>query len=121
MARRRPDIPRNVPACRPMTDLRFDNAFVRDLPADPDTGDQPRQVAGAAFSWVKPTPVAAPRLIAVSEEVAGMLGLDASRSDFASVFAGNASWPGMTGYAMAYGGHQFGHWAGQLGDGRAIG
>ncbi|MEX1826974.1 YdiU family protein [Luteibacter sp. CQ10] len=104
-----------------MTDLRFDNAFVRDLPADPDTGNAPRQVVGAAFSWVEPTPVAAPRLIAVSEEVAGMLGLDASRSDFASVFAGNASWPGMSGYAMAYGGHQFGHWAGQLGDGRAIG
>ncbi|NID14902.1 protein adenylyltransferase SelO [Luteibacter yeojuensis] len=104
-----------------MTDLRFDNAFVRELPADPETSNTPRQVAGVAFSWVEPTPVPAPRTIAVSGEVAGMLGIDPDAPDFAAVFAGNARWPGMTGYAMAYGGHQFGHWAGQLGDGRAIG
>ncbi|MDY1549212.1 protein adenylyltransferase SelO [Luteibacter sahnii] len=104
-----------------MTDLRFDNAFVRELPADPDTRNAPRQVADAAFSWVDPTPVAAPRLRAVSPEVADMLGIDPSGEDVARVLAGNAAWPGMTGYAMAYGGHQFGHWAGQLGDGRAIG
>jgi len=104
-----------------MTDLRFDNAFSRELPADPDTHLAPRQVTGAAFSWVEPTPVAAPRIVAVAEDVATMLGIDPARPDFAQVFAGNASLPGMTGYAMAYGGHQFGHWAGQLGDGRAIG
>jgi uncharacterized protein YdiU (UPF0061 family) len=39
---------------------------------------------------------------------------------FAEVFGGNALLPGMQPYAAAYGGHQFGHWAGQLGDGRAI-
>jgi uncharacterized protein YdiU (UPF0061 family) len=39
---------------------------------------------------------------------------------FADVFGGNALLPGMQPYAAAYGGHQFGHWAGQLGDGRAI-
>jgi len=104
-----------------MTDLRFDNAFVRELPADPDTSNLPRQVAGAAFSWVDPTPVPAPRTVAVASEVAGMLGISSEAPGFADVFAGNARWPGMTGYAMAYGGHQFGHWAGQLGDGRAIG
>jgi uncharacterized protein YdiU (UPF0061 family) len=104
-----------------MTDLRFDNGFSRELPADPDTHLAPRQVTGAAFSWVEPTPVAAPRIVAVAEDVATMLGIDPARPDFAQVFAGNASLPGMTGYAMAYGGHQFGHWAGQLGDGRAIG
>ena len=49
-----------------------------------------------------------------------MLGVSPESPDFAEVFSGNARWPGMTGYAMAYGGHQFGHWAGQLGDGRAI-
>ena len=36
------------------------------------------------------------------------------------VFAGNLLLPGMRPHAMCYGGHQFGHWAGQLGDGRAI-
>ncbi|MET4676010.1 MULTISPECIES: protein adenylyltransferase SelO [unclassified Luteibacter] len=104
-----------------MTALRFDNAFVRDLPADPDTHNAPRQVEGAAYSWVDPTPVAAPRVVAVADDVAAMLGIDPATPDFAQVFAGNATWPGMRGYAMAYGGHQFGHWAGQLGDGRAIG
>ncbi|MCY7355318.1 MAG: YdiU family protein, partial [Lysobacter sp.] len=39
---------------------------------------------------------------------------------FAQVFSGNALLPGMHPYAANYGGHQFGHWAGQLGDGRAI-
>jgi serine/tyrosine/threonine adenylyltransferase len=104
-----------------MTDLRFDNAFTHELPADPDTHLASRQVQGAAFSWVEPTPVAAPRVVAVSGEVAAMLGIDPARPDFAEIFAGNATIPGMTGYAMAYGGHQFGQWAGQLGDGRAIG
>ncbi|WP_448101681.1 protein adenylyltransferase SelO [Luteibacter jiangsuensis] len=104
-----------------MTALRFDNAFVRELPADPETANVPRQVTGAAFSWVEPTPVPEPAIVAVSDDVASMLGVSASAPDFAQVLAGNARWPGMTGYAMAYGGHQFGHWAGQLGDGRAIG
>ncbi|WP_291775248.1 YdiU family protein [Luteibacter sp.] len=104
-----------------MTDLHFDNAFVRELPGDPSGGNEPRQVAGAAYSLVRPTPVAAPRLVAASPEVAAMLGLDPAAPGFAEVFAGNRALPSMTGYAMAYGGHQFGQWAGQLGDGRAIG
>ncbi|KJV33761.1 protein adenylyltransferase SelO [Luteibacter yeojuensis] len=104
-----------------MTDLHFDNAFTRELPADPDTHLAPRQVLGAAFSWAEPTPVQAPRVVAVAGDVAAMLGIDPARPDFAEVFAGNGTIPGMTGYAMAYGGHQFGQWAGQLGDGRAIG
>jgi len=111
----------NAQSGPPMTDLRFDNAFVRELPADPDTTNAPRQVVGAAFSWVDPTPVPAPRTVAVAQEVAAMLGVSPEAPDFAEVFAGNVRWPGMTGYAMTYGGHQFGHWAGQLGDGRAIG
>ncbi len=52
-----------------------------------------------------------------------MLGLDASEvasAAFAQVFGGNALYPGMQPWAVNYGGHQFGHWAGQLGDGRAI-
>jgi serine/tyrosine/threonine adenylyltransferase len=120
MRRERPDIGNNVLPLIPMTDLRFDNAFVRELPADPELSNGPRQVVGSAFSWVEPTPVAAPRLVAASAEVAAMLGVSPEARDFAEVFSGNARWPGMTGYAMAYGGHQFGNWAGQLGDGRAL-
>ena len=103
--------------------LRFDNAFVRELPGDPETGPRLRQVHGALWSGVQPTPVAAPRLLAHSAGMAARLGLDeaAVASDrFAQVLGGNALLPGMQPYAANYGGHQFGHWAGQLGDGRAI-
>ena len=57
-----------------MPALRFDNAFVRDLPADPSTAPGTRQVRGALYSRVMPTAVAAPRLIAHSREVAALLG-----------------------------------------------
>ena len=105
-----------------MQKLRFDNAFLRELPADPTQGAALRQVA-AAYSRVEPTPVAAPKLIASSSEMAAVLGLadkDLARPEFARVFAGNALMPGMEPWAANYGGHQFGVWAGQLGDGRAI-
>jgi uncharacterized protein YdiU (UPF0061 family) len=103
--------------------LHFDNVFVRDLPGDPESGPRIRQVQGALWSDVAPTPVAAPRLIAHSREMATTLGFDddaVASPEFAAVFAGNARLPGMRTFATNYGGHQFGHWAGQLGDGRAI-
>jgi uncharacterized protein YdiU (UPF0061 family) len=103
--------------------LRFDNALLRDLPGDPEAGPRIRQVAGAAWSRVAPTPVPAPVLLAHSREVADELGFapgQVAGAAFASVFAGNALMPGMDPFATNYGGHQFGHWAGQLGDGRAI-
>ena len=106
-----------------MQQLRFDNAFVRELPGDPLTEPSPRAVHGALYSRVDPTPVAAPRLLAYSREVAAMLGLreeDVTAPEFAQVFGGNALIEGMQPFAANYGGHQFGQWAGQLGDGRAI-
>ena len=106
-----------------MRALRFDNAFVRDLPADPVTEPRRRQVHGALYSHVQPTPVAAPRVIAHSREMAATLGFseaDIEAPEFAQVFGGNAVAEGMQPYAANYGGHQFGNWAGQLGDGRAI-
>src|SRR4249919_3693545 len=106
-----------------MPALRFDNRFVRELPADPERGPRVRQVTAAMYSRVEPTPVRAPRLIAHSREVAELLGFDeedAASPAFARVFGGNALVAGMEPYAANYGGHQFGNWAGQLGDGRAI-
>ena len=106
-----------------MQALSFDNTFVRELPADPASGPGRRQVHRALYSRVEPTPVAAPRLIAWSREVAALLGIDPAEIEspaFAQVFGGNALLEGMQPYAANYGGHQFGHWAGQLGDGRAI-
>ena len=103
--------------------LRFDNRFVRDLPADPLTENRPRQVAGAAYTPVAPTEVSAPRLIAYARETAELIDLcpaDCESDRFARIFTGNELLPGMQPYATVYGGHQFGQWAGQLGDGRAI-
>ena len=103
--------------------LQFDNTFTQALPADPIAENYRRQVTGAAYSRVTPTPVAAPHLVAVAAEVAALLDLtpaDCASPEFLQVFAGNALLPGMDPFAMCYGGHQFGHWAGQLGDGRAI-
>jgi len=107
----------------PLESLGFDNSFVRALPADPVPTNERRQVRNAAFSRVTPTPVQAPRLLAAAPEVAGLIGLDPAAFEtqaFAEVFAGNRVLPGMEPYAACYGGHQFGNWAGQLGDGRAI-
>ncbi len=103
--------------------LYFDNRLLRELPGDDDTRNHPRQVRGALWSAVMPTPVAAPRLFAHSREMAQQLGVD--EHDLASppwveALAGNALLPGMAAYATCYGGHQFGNWARQLGDGRAI-
>lgn len=103
--------------------LRFDNALLRDLPGDPELRGFTRQVPGAAWSLVTPQAVTDPRVLAYSREMAQTLGFsaaDVAEPWFAQVFSGNALLPGMQTYATNYGGHQFGHWAGQLGDGRAI-
>ncbi len=103
--------------------LQFDNRFLRTFPGDASAAPHSRQVHGAIWSHVKPTPVSAPQLIAYSIEVAQMLGISESAlqsSAVVSALAGNATLPGMETYATVYGGHQFGNWAGQLGDGRAI-
>jgi len=107
--------------------LRIDNAYVRELPGDALAKDEaglrpnpsPRQVQGAAWSRVQPTPVAAPKLLAWSAETAALLELPAQAFDdpqfaqqLAEVMAGNRQLPGMQPYAACYGGHQFGNWAG---------
>ena len=110
-------------AGKALDELKFDNRFTRDLPADPETANAPRQVHGACYSRVEPTPVARPRLVAYSREMLEALDLEptaCAAEDFAQVFAGNRLLDGMDPFAMCYGGHQFGNWAGQLGDGRAI-
>jgi uncharacterized protein YdiU (UPF0061 family) len=101
-----------------LAELEFRNSFVAELPADPIEGNVPRQVPGASYTRVAPTPVAAPRLLGWSHALGEELGI--ARPSDAEVLAGNRVLPGMTPYAARYGGHQFGTWAGQLGDGRAI-
>ena len=103
--------------------LIFDNRFTRHMPADPNESGGQRQVLSACYSRVRPTPVRAPTLIACAREAAQLLDLsedDCQLPLFTAVFAGNHLLDGMDPFAMCYGGHQFGNWAGQLGDGRAI-
>src|ERR1051326_6739510 len=103
--------------------LSFENTFVRDLPADPVPTNVPRQVKEASYTRVEPTPVAAPKLLAWSDGLGEYLGISHPQEKtglVAQILSGNKILPGMQPYAARYGGHQFGHWAGQLGDGRAI-
>jgi uncharacterized protein YdiU (UPF0061 family) len=112
--------PASVPRAtlRDLQALEFDNSFVRELPADGVQDNVPRQVPGASYTRVDPTPVASPRLLGWSAELGEYLGIAKPAS--AEVLGGNRVLPGMQPYAARYGGHQFGSWAGQLGDGRAI-
>lgn len=103
--------------------LKFDNKFVRDLPEDPKSINKRRQVYKSCFSRVRPVECSAPKFVAHAKEVSAMLDLGEDILDkdaFAAVFSGKELLPGMDPFAMCYGGHQFGNWAGQLGDGRAI-
>src|SRR2546421_7094902 len=103
-----------------LAQAKFENSFVRDLPADPVLVNVTRQVSNACYTRVEPTPVAAPRLLGWSEALGESLGLSHPGAEAVQVLGGNRVLPGMQPYAARYGGHQFGHWAGQLGDGRAI-
>lgn len=101
----------------------FSNQFIFQLPADAVTENSARQVQHAALSFVKPTPVLNPKLVLWSDETADLLRLSLdlkNNADFMNVLAGNVVGQNSKPYATVYGGHQFGHWAGQLGDGRAI-
>jgi uncharacterized protein YdiU (UPF0061 family) len=106
---------------QPVGNLRFEDRFVRALPGDPSRDNRIRQVERACYSTVEPTRVRAPELLAIVPEVAALLDLDPTPTqELVDVLAGNRVLPGMTPYSACYGGHQFGTWAGQLGDGRAI-
>src|SRR3984957_2914917 len=75
------------------------------------------------FARLNPTPVAKPQLLRFNHALALELQLDIDGLDadaLAGVFSGNVVPQGVEPLAMAYAGHQFGHFVPQLGDGRAI-
>ncbi len=77
----------------------------------------------AFYTRLQSTPLPAPYLVCASDAAAALIGLDPAEFDapqFTEVFSGNAELPGSQPLAAVYSGHQFGVWAGQLGDGRAI-
>ncbi len=103
--------------------LNISDSFNKELPADPKLENTRRQVTGAAFSFVTPRVPSAPKLVHAAKNVAEQLGFtqeDLSTEDFLKLVSGANVYPDTNPFAMCYGGHQFGNWAGQLGDGRAI-
>jgi len=58
-----------------LAELKFDNRYIRNLPADPKPANYRRQIKGACYSRVAPTPVANPELVSYSRETAALLNL----------------------------------------------
>lgn len=108
--------------------LKFDNRFVRLLPGEntaqiDGSAQLSRKVLNACYSNTRPVKPSDPKLLAHASEVAELIGLSPSEVHsqwFLDAFSGRKLLADMEPFAMCYGGHQFGHWAGQLGDGRAI-
>ena len=103
--------------------LNLNDTFNKELPADSNVSNTRRQVFDAAFSFVSPRVPSHPKLLHVADEVAELLGISQAETqslDFLNLVSGSSVYPDSKPYAMAYAGHQFGNWAGQLGDGRAI-
>lgn len=103
--------------------IQLDDTFTTQLPADPNRNNNPRQVTQACFSHVTPKIPSRPQVLHYSEETAELLGFDKTfiqSEAFQNIFSGATTIKDSAPFAMCYGGHQFGNWAGQLGDGRAI-
>jgi serine/tyrosine/threonine adenylyltransferase len=103
--------------------LHLNDTFNQQLPADLNVSNTRRQVFEASFSFVSPRVPSNPKLLHVADEVAQLLGISQAETqslDFLNLVSGSTVYPDTKPYAMAYAGHQFGNWAGQLGDGRAI-
>jgi uncharacterized protein YdiU (UPF0061 family) len=98
----------------------FKSEFVNMFPGDDSGNVRPRQTPGLLYSKAIPTTVRKPELIAWSHALAERLGIAEPNADDVKILGGNLVTPSMHPYAACYAGHQFGNWAGQLGDGRAI-
>ncbi|MCJ8346233.1 protein adenylyltransferase SelO family protein, partial [bacterium] len=106
-----------------LSKLQFNTKLIDQLACDPKEDNYPRQVYKSCYSKVDPEIYPNPSLICFSVDAAKILGLDESdckSPEFSDTFSGKKLLPGMKPIAMCYGGHQFGNWANQLGDGRAI-
>ncbi len=97
--------------------------FIQELPADKEQENKRRQVFEACFSFVQPKKTTSPSLISFMPQVASLLGISEEEmcsDSMRDILTGNMVLEQSQPYSMCYGGHQFGNWAGQLGDGRAI-
>ena len=103
--------------------IQLTNFFTDQLPADPNLENTRREVLEAVYSFVRPIKTSNPTLLHVSDEIQQILGFsneDIQSKEFLEFVTGNSVLKNSKPFAMCYAGHQFGNWAGQLGDGRAI-
>lgn len=99
----------------------IDQRFADNLPADHLPVNTSRQVLEACYSYVDTKVPSNPKLLHVSTAFLEELELEIEdENEFLKVVSGAIPYRSAKSYAMCYGGHQFGNWAGQLGDGRAI-
>lgn len=135
----------NGAAYTTLADIKKTNNFTSYMPADPSFPTpaeshnaprkklHPRMVRNALFTYVRPVPAEEPELLGVSSRALRDIGLnqeEANSEELKEVVAGNKFYweedgenkqgKGVYPWAQCYGGFQFGNWAGQLGDGRAI-
>lgn len=105
-----------------MHHLQINNSFINALPADEEKENYTRQVNGAAYSFAQPLKFNNAQLLHVSDfyRELGFTKEELQSTEFLELITGQKNYTNTTPYAMAYAGHQFGNWAGQLGDGRAI-
>lgn len=103
------------------TKMNISNNFTQNLPGDDEKANFTRQVFEAAYSPTSPKKPKQPEFVHFNETLGEKLNLgDLEKSELLSLLSGQENFADFTPYAMCYGGHQFGNWAGQLGDGRAI-
>ncbi len=100
-----------------LSELKWSSDFISNTPGDLISDNYPRNVLNACWSKARPSIVPNPKMIIWSDEMANILKIEKKEI---SILSGNDLCTGMKPYAQCYGGHQFGTWAGQLGDGRAI-
>ena len=103
--------------------IQLTNFFTDQLPADPNLENTRREILEAVYSFVRPIKTSNPTLLHVSDEMQHTLDFsneDIQSREFLEFVTGNSVLKNSKPFAMCYAGHQFGNWAGQLGDGRAI-
>ncbi|MEN8928453.1 MAG: protein adenylyltransferase SelO [Flavobacteriales bacterium] len=102
-------------------DKKLNPQFSGELPADSIEENGARQVQEACFSFVETKKPGNPELVHHSTSLMKELEIEMKDEvQFLNLVSGAAPFKDFKSYAMCYGGHQFGSWAGQLGDGRAI-
>lgn len=94
--------------------------FTDIFPGDFSDNPMQRNTPKVLFATVKPAGFNAPKLIAFNPDLAEEIGLGPYEEKDLDFLVGNHLPENVKTYATAYAGHQFGNWAGQLGDGRAI-